>query len=58
MKDICNDAMGSGYLNSDWNQGNILNFGIRIKERRAFRMLVLNLKKMYHVMLSIYIHVC
>ena len=27
MTDICNVVMGNGYLNSDWNQGNILNFG-------------------------------
>ena len=45
--------MGSGYLNSDWNQGYILSYGISIKERRAFRMLVLNFK-MYHVRLSMY----
>ena len=44
MKDICNDVMGSGYLKSDWNQGNILNFGIRINKRRVYRMLVLKFK--------------
>ena len=27
MKDICNVVMGSGYLSSDGNQGNILNLG-------------------------------
>ena len=25
MREICNDVMGGSYLNSDWNQGNILN---------------------------------
>ena len=34
MRDICNDVMGSSYLNSDGNQGNNFEFGRKEKLTR------------------------